>query len=282
MNMTNKTMNNIKYTTDGKKVVVIGDLNQTEKIVQEIFVTEDGAEIPSGERFVVKSLLDEPAKSWREKNLIELESSYRKKSKEWERKSRLLNQEKRFAYDALSARVKWLKQVAKEPHPEKLKKVVKTLAMFLSDAEKWMLRRNYSSWDLQKFNEDGSNNLIDSVDSYMGGRFDSMRLISLYGKSNGDFEYRINDYSDGSGSDNELMFFKSKQDAIDFMQSEIDKLDTYTKTHTDASQKYGLKLKGEIVLKYKMKQAKNIKDDIENMEKSIARRKMELSEILKP
>ena len=280
--MTNKTMNNIKYTTDGKKVVVIGDLNQTEKIVQEIFVTEDGAEIPSGERFVVKSLLDEPAKSWREKNLIELESSYRKKSKEWERKSRLLNQEKRFAYDALSARVKWLKQVAKEPHPEKLKKVVKTLAMFLSDAEKWMLRRNYSSWDLQKFNEDGSNNLIDSVDSYMGGRFDSMRLISLYGKSNGDFEYRINDYSDGSGSDNELMFFKSKQDAIDFMQSEIDKLDTYTKTHTDASQKYGLKLKGEIVLKYKMKQAKNIKDDIENMEKSIARRKMELSEILKP
>ena len=26
----------IKYTTEGKKVVVIGDLNQTEKIVQEI------------------------------------------------------------------------------------------------------------------------------------------------------------------------------------------------------------------------------------------------------
>lgn len=34
---------NIKYTTDGRKVVIIGDLNQTEKIVQEIFVTEDGA-----------------------------------------------------------------------------------------------------------------------------------------------------------------------------------------------------------------------------------------------
>lgn len=60
---------NIKYTTDGRKVVIIGDLNQTEKIVQEIFVTEDGAEIPSGERFVVKSLLDTPAKSWKEKRL---------------------------------------------------------------------------------------------------------------------------------------------------------------------------------------------------------------------
>ena len=40
----------IKYTTDGKKVVVIGDLNQTEKIVQEIYVTDDGCEIPQGER----------------------------------------------------------------------------------------------------------------------------------------------------------------------------------------------------------------------------------------
>lgn len=49
-------MAEIKYTTCGKKVVVIGDLNQTEKIVQEIFVTNDGAEIPSGERFVYESL----------------------------------------------------------------------------------------------------------------------------------------------------------------------------------------------------------------------------------
>lgn len=51
-------MAEIKYTTCGKKVVVIGDLNQTEKIVQEIFVTNDGAEIPSGERFVVKACIE--------------------------------------------------------------------------------------------------------------------------------------------------------------------------------------------------------------------------------
>lgn len=33
-------MENIKYTTEGKKVLVIGDLNNTEKIVQEIYVPE--------------------------------------------------------------------------------------------------------------------------------------------------------------------------------------------------------------------------------------------------
>lgn len=73
-----KDMNTIKYTTDGRKVVVIGDLNQTEKIVQEIFVTKDGDEIPSGERFVVKSLLDAPAKSWKEQELIKLEARFEK------------------------------------------------------------------------------------------------------------------------------------------------------------------------------------------------------------
>ncbi len=40
----------IKYTTDGKKVVVLGNLNSQEKIVQEVFVV-DGSEIPSGEDY---------------------------------------------------------------------------------------------------------------------------------------------------------------------------------------------------------------------------------------
>ena len=84
-------MKNIKYTTDGKKVVVIGDLNQTEKIVQEIFVTKDGDEVPSGERFVVKSLLDEPAKSWKEIKLEQIEKDYTTKTCEWELKIKSLN-----------------------------------------------------------------------------------------------------------------------------------------------------------------------------------------------
>jgi len=48
---------NIKFTSDGKKVAVVGKLNAQETIVQEIFVS-NGNEIPSGENFVVKSLHD--------------------------------------------------------------------------------------------------------------------------------------------------------------------------------------------------------------------------------
>ncbi|EIW8528400.1 hypothetical protein ACJ5X2_003857 [Klebsiella quasipneumoniae] len=62
----------IKYLSDGRKVVVVGQLNQTETIVQEVFVTEAGDELPGGERFVTKSLHDVPVESWysREVNQI--------------------------------------------------------------------------------------------------------------------------------------------------------------------------------------------------------------------
>lgn len=76
---------NIKYTTDGKKVVVLGDLNSNEKIVQEIFITPSGNELPGGENFVVKSLLDEPAKSWKEEEIAKLEKRYNDRKREIQR-----------------------------------------------------------------------------------------------------------------------------------------------------------------------------------------------------
>lgn len=274
-------MSKFKYTTDGKKVVVIGDLNQTEKIVQEIFVTDDGAEIPSGERFVVKSLLDEPAKTWKEQNLANLESRYDKDSKEWEFKIEQLNSQKRNAYESLSARVKWLKQVAKQPHPDKLKSVIETLALFLSNEDKWVLVRNYGGWKFERFNEEGCNNLLDSNDSYGRGRFDSMRLLSLYGGSNGDFSYKVDGYSDGSGSGDTVLFFKSEQEGIDFMQREFDALESYRDTHLKDAKKYGLELDNNTLLKYKQKVADNLKKDIEHSLAKLAKERLALENVYK-
>ncbi len=47
MSKNNQTPKKIKYTDDRKKVVVIGDLNSQEKIVQEVFVTQDNKETPA-------------------------------------------------------------------------------------------------------------------------------------------------------------------------------------------------------------------------------------------
>lgn len=69
-------MSEIKYTSDGRKVVVIGRLNNTEMIVQEVFVRDDGSEIPSGEQFTAKGLHDAPVKSWQEKHSEKMTARY--------------------------------------------------------------------------------------------------------------------------------------------------------------------------------------------------------------
>ena len=67
-----------KYLSDGRKVVVIGQLNNVESIVQEIFVSESGDQIPSGEKFTTKSLHDEPVKPWKQKEAEKFEARYNK------------------------------------------------------------------------------------------------------------------------------------------------------------------------------------------------------------
>lgn len=234
---------NIKYTTDGRKVVVIGDLNQTEKIVQEIFVTDDGAEIPSGERFTAKSLHDTPVKSWKEKNLDELESRFERERKMWDDRISDIQKEKSLVYDSLKCRVKWLKQVAKEPHPESLRKVIETLALFLSNTDMWVFYKNYSGWYLEKYDQEGFNRLHDQIDGYYGNpKIKGMRLVSIYGNSEGCFDFKINSYGDGSGNDTSLLYFKSKEDALKHIQNEFDLLEKYNDRHIDIAKEFNLRV----------------------------------------
>lgn len=263
-------MAEIKYTTDGKKVVVIGDLNQTEKIVQEIFVTEDGAEIPSGERFVVKSLLDKPAKSWKQKELEELEQRYERERKEWERKIEGLRNEKELSYAALRERVKWLKNVAKEPHQKELKDAISRIADFLSNENKWIVVNDCCNYILEPFNDEGINKL-DRMELGYGSRlrYESMRLLSLYGSCDGKLSYKINTYSDGSGSDRDVMFFRNKESALAFIQSKIDEKKEYNSCTIEMAEMYGLKLDKHKLKEYKEGCKKRILNDIESVKKNL-------------
>lgn len=271
---------NIKYTTDGRKVVIIGDLNQTEKIVQEIFVTEDGAEIPSGERFVVKSLLDTPAKSWKEKNIADLEARYEKDKEYWEDKINSIKKEKELVYLSLSARVKWLKQVAKQPYPESLKKVIETLAMFLSNTDMWVFYADYSKWYLEKYDQEGFSRIHDCVDfGYGYPKLEYMRLVSLFGKTNGDFEFRISNYSDGSGSSNTIEYFKSKEDALVYMQNRFDNIDTYQEYHLDIAKKFDLKVSESKLAAFKESKKRSILKSIENKSKELSDYQKQLKQL---
>lgn len=257
----------IKYTTDGKKVVVIGDLNQTEKIVQEIYVTEDGCEIPQGEHFVVKSLLDSPVKTWKEKNLEELESRYEKESKYWETKIEQLIKEKRDAHNALSNRVKWLRNVAKEPQMKSLNNVLNTIADFMDGSTKWILLDDWNyGYILEKFDENGISNIMDEVESGCGS---SMRLLSLFGDTDGNFEFMVNNYADGSGNDKRVLFFKSKEGALKHIQNKLDNKSEYSYLDIKILDKYQLNIDSEKYNKYQEGLIKSSSKCIEKLKTSL-------------
>ena len=95
-----------KFLPNGKKVVVCGKINKSEYIVQEVFVTDDGSEIPSGENFTTTQLLDVPAKTYADKKREEVEASISKLEKT---KESLLKEIKDLRYDR-EVNAEWMKR----------------------------------------------------------------------------------------------------------------------------------------------------------------------------
>lgn len=208
-------MTDIKYTDDGKKVLVVGKLNATQTIVQEIFVSA-GQEIPSGENFVVKSLHDAPAESWKEKNLRELEARYDSDRKKLQ--AQIDDQERRLGLERDKAKLQTsaLLQFVKSSDESQLE----TLKNFMAGEITHLFVAGYSpeiiSWT-------DSNTAYD-IDSWQGRtRLDGIKLVSLMGKSDGDLSFQLNQYRDGSGSSKTIYPATSYEAALAMAQSQLDK-----------------------------------------------------------
>jgi hypothetical protein len=206
---------NHKFTSDGRKVAVVGALNAKETIVQEIFVT-DGTEFPAGEHFVVKTLLDVPAETYKareEKQILE-----RIKTLEATR-NRLDAEIKGFQFkaSAAAAKIKWISGVTDSEVQEAF------------DNLKAMMCGEYThvvigSGEIKEWGHE----LFASGDNYDRGRFESLRLISLFGEWNGrlSLSWKVNTYQDGSGSSSEFFPCRSLQEATEKSKEVI-----YSKEH---------------------------------------------------
>lgn len=195
-----------KYLSDGRKVVVIGKLNNEESIVQEIFVSASGDEVPSGERFVTKSLHNEPVKSWKEKQL----DDYEKRKKACEAELNKIDARIRDAQTRLEEATEHLKQV------NAIKNNIKESDLdlfvgFISGTIQYVVCNSYEIEPPQKLAD-----ILGTYDNFYSGakKFDGLKLLSVLGKSDGNLMYRINRYRDGSGGDTEIYPFTTYAAAI--------------------------------------------------------------------
>ena len=204
----------IKYTTDGQKVVVIGKLNSTETIVQEIFVS-DGAEIPSGEQFITKSLHDAPVESWKDKDDRKKEVRRKNTEREHDRMLSLLNADIETAKKTLSVKRNLISDAIKnatayENHIDN--EPFTTLLAFLSGEITHVL---FDDWRAKIVTFEDAFGTDDSCER------DAVKLLTLFGKSRDSFEWKISQYSDGSGSSRKIVPCKSYEDAIAALEKSI-------------------------------------------------------------
>jgi hypothetical protein len=132
----------------------------------------------------------------------------------------------------------------------------------------------------------GSPEIITQEEIRMNDRYDNgFRLLSLFGKSNGDLEWRLSHYSDGSGGYTEVFPCLSLDDAKANVQEYIDALnpekDTPYKDFIEQACKWDLKLPEWYIPKYKERAKKNALQNILDAEKALLQRRQELSEIEK-
>jgi len=106
-----------------------------------------------------------------------------------------------------------------------------------------------------------------------------MRLLSLYGSPDRSLEFRVNAYSDGSGSDSPVVFFKSKEDALIFMQNEFNGIKEYSISYLETAEKYGLKTDDEKLNTYLEKVKEQVKKSILETELQLEKQQKELEEI---
>jgi hypothetical protein len=239
----------IKYTTDGKKVIIIGNLNQQEKIVQEIFIINE-IEVPSGENFVVKSLHDAPAVSWKEDAIKKMEATYTKKDREYKD----LGVRLRKQVSTTRKRIQCVLDADKNFDVKQLER----LSRFISGDFTHYVESNYGSITILPIGEATCN--------YDGTE---LKLLTLWGSSKGNLNWKLGNYSDGSGGSSEVVPYVSYEEALEAAQNILDKRETINSYDIKSSEKYDLYIPKEKLLIYYQKELKNKESYIDEKEKSL-------------
>jgi hypothetical protein len=199
-----------KYTSDGRKVAVIGKLNNTETIVQEVFVI-DGNELPSGENFVVKSLHDAPAVSWKDAEIKKMDARYEQAKKEFDRAMDSLRGEQKRARCVFEACAGIIEKTNES--------MFESIGDMIAGEYKFIVENSWSAPRIYAINDF----VIDK-----DGHDYSPRLLAMYGKSNGNFVWGINRWGDGSGSWSDFYPCKTMEEAKEKARTLIEEKKEYS------------------------------------------------------
>ncbi|MEG2434441.1 MAG: hypothetical protein RSB25_22635, partial [Acinetobacter sp.] len=165
--------------------------------------------IPGGERFVVKSLHDTPVESYLSKEKARHEAAIKKAKYEIES----VNREIRATKNKLSLYRDNIKQVkAFVEHIDEAD--LSYFADVMTGRMNYAVKGSYRVPSIEEFSE-----YMSIIDNYYGNSsYKGMRMLSVLGNSDGKIAFKVNQWSDGSGSYYEVKFFETYEEARDYVK----------------------------------------------------------------
>lgn len=231
-----KEMTDYKYLKDGRKVAVIGTLNNTETIVQEIFVAENGDEFPAGENFVARGLLDKPAQTFADRREIERSVALANVEEKITKACAKLHEVESRAH--ITSLYHHILDVYEDKTPED----IQALLAFMSGEITHVV---FERWGAPEIVE-----ILDALAKTDENRFTGLKLVSLFGvrreqpmrrddNSQLGLEWRISEYHDGSGISTTIHPCRGLEEAVRVVDRILAEKDVSQKT-IDMKAEYGL------------------------------------------
>lgn len=262
-NVTEIRQEDIRYTTTNQKVVILEKLNTTDCIVQEIYVTSEGTEVLGGEKFVCfKDNLHkkEPRYiSWKEERIGRAIREYDTLLPKLEKEMDDLEQEHEEAVNFM----KLLTEKVKEYSKITKCKEFDIIRYFLEGKIEYLLIEKYTKYEILSFKE-----ALTKKSEYDFN--DGIKLLTLFGRPGGGFSWKLNQYSDGSGSMIRVYPCLTKEEGIDkldnLIKRELEGGKIPTKKMIEAQKKYTLSYPTkEQQIEYYNKEKEMVKKEINDL-----------------
>ena len=267
-----------KFTKDGKKVAVIGKLNNEQWIVQEIFV-EGGKEFPAGENFTAKTLLDKPADTWEKRELTKLSDRKGKLEREiekLEKKSTIVRKKSRIC-EVINFNTEKYKDIDIEQ--------LEIVLDFMSGNITHVAISRYSEYKIVELAD-----LLADTDRY---DINGLKLLSLFGchkrgeryiggkdDFSCDLGWSISHYRDGSGGARQIYPCRSYEEAVAKLNDLIALEDKATCYNIKSKEEYELSYPTEEAIKvFRVATLESAEKKLKSKEDEVSKAKSEIEDI---
>jgi len=202
---------------------------------------------------------------WAKKEAEKMESALKNITATYETERNRL----RIETGAVRAMLKNITALEKYFKPDMLN----TLIDFVSGDIGYVVVQNYGTVEIKTF--------LDVMKYVDYGCCESLRMLTLYGKSDGNLEWGINQYSDGSGYSNGRPYpCKTHDDALKTAQEMLEQIISDRGMSSDIiknAEKYGLHISEEKMCEFRAAELKRKKKDVDEATERLRQAKIILA-----